>query len=118
MARDQPTLFYPVASLGRGRIGASLALGPQQRRQASEPATGAKSDEEYGHCLIKPDPGCPECTEIMLWRSSHRLITITDEAEIRLSYARCGSRHLRRHEVEVAHLKKQRQRKERERKEQ
>ena len=46
MSRDGPTLLYPVASLGRGRIGASLPMRPQRRREAREPMAGARSVEE------------------------------------------------------------------------
>ncbi len=69
--------------------------------------------EECGHLLIKPDPACPECVTIMVWRSAHRGIFITDRAEIRLSDARWESRHLHIRDMRVAYLKNvERQRKE------
>jgi len=78
----------------------------------TQPKIHAKA-EECGHLLIPPDPGCPECTKIMVWRSAHRGIVITDGAEIRLSDARWGNRHLHIRDVRVAHLEVERQRKER-----
>ena len=122
MAPDDSTLLYPVASLGRGRIGATLPRRARHRREAHEPATRAKRRdervEEYGHFLIKPDRACRECAEIMLWRSTHRFIAITDEAEIRVSDTRWGSRHLHVRDVRIAHLTDiEEQRKERKRKE-
>jgi hypothetical protein len=50
----------------------------------------------------------------MVWRSAHRGIVITDGAEIRLSDARWGTRHLHIRDVRVAHLEIERQRKGRE----
>jgi hypothetical protein len=89
VARDDLKLLEPVATLGRGRIRANMPLRRQRRREASEAVTGAKSYdenvEECGHFLIQPDPGCPECVAIMVWRSAHRGIAITSGAEIKLS---------------------------------
>jgi len=65
----------------------------------------ARDEEAYGHFLIKPDPGCQECTEIMVWRSAHRFIAISDGAEIRLSCHPWGSRHLHMRKVQGAQLK-------------
>ena len=87
-----------------------------------EPVTAAKSRDENAvesqYFLIKPDPRCPECTAIMLWRSAHCWIAITDAAEIKLSDYGWGSRHLRMWEVRDAHHKiRMQQRKEWDRKE-
>jgi hypothetical protein len=75
----------------------------------TEPVTAAKSydenAEESQYFLIKPDPRCPECAAIMLWRSAHGWIAITDAAEIKLSDYGWGSRHLRMWEVRDAHHK-------------
>jgi hypothetical protein len=85
--------------------------------------TGAESydesAEESQYFLIKPDPRCPECAAIMVWRSAHRWIAITNRAEIKLSDYGWGGRHLHMRDVRGAHHKNrtQRQRKEWERKE-
>ena len=82
--------------------------------------TGAESydesAEESQYFLIKPDPRCPECAAIMVWRSAHRWIAITNRAEIKLSDYGWGGRHLHMRDVRGAHHKNrmQRQRKERE----
>ncbi len=74
--------------------------------------------EERPYFLIKPDPCCPECATIMVWRSTHRGIAITNGAEIRLSDYGWGSRHLHMRDARVAHRKNRvRQPKEWERKE-
>ena len=75
--------------------------------------------EECAYFMIRPDPGCPECAAIMVWRSAHRWIAITNGAEIRLSDYRWESRHLHMRDVRVAHRKNRvvQQRKEWERKE-
>jgi hypothetical protein len=75
--------------------------------------------EDCPYFLIKPDPRCPECAAIMVWRSAHRRIFITNGAEIKLSDYGWGGRHLHLRDVRDAHHKNrmQRQRKERERKE-
>jgi len=65
-----------------------------------------ESVDEYGHLLIRPNPSCPECVAIMAWRSGHRGIAISNGAEIRLSDASWGSRHLHMSDVRVAHLKR------------
>lgn len=113
MASDNSPFLFRVASLGRGRIGATLSMGPRRRLKA---VVGAKSLdeslEEYGQLLIKPDPSCPECSEIMLWRSAHRLLGIANGKEIRVSDTRWGNRHLHVREVRVAHLNKVRQQRE------
>jgi hypothetical protein len=71
--------------------------------------TGVKSyDEKAAECayfMIRPDPCCPECTTIMDWRSTHRWIAITHEAEIRLSDAPSVGRHLHVLDLRVAHRK-------------
>jgi hypothetical protein len=89
---------------------------------ASEPVTRAESyDEkadERSYFLIKPDPRCPECAAIMLWRSAHGWIAITNSAEIKLSDYGWGGRHLHMRGVRDAHHKiRIQQRKEPERKE-
>jgi hypothetical protein len=61
--------------------------------------------EECPYFLIKPDPRCPECATIMVWRSAHRGIAITNGAEIKLSDVLRGSRHFHMRDVRVAHLK-------------
>ena len=61
--------------------------------------------EECPYLLIRPDPRCPECAAIMVWRSAHRWIVITDGAEIKLSDVPRGSRHLHMRNVLVAHRK-------------
>lgn len=67
------------------------------RKRVTQTMTRTKNDnesaEESGHFLIKPDPDCPECTKIMVWRSAHRGIVITDGTKIRLLDAPWGSRH-------------------------
>jgi hypothetical protein len=93
------------------------------RRRASKPVTRAKgydeTVEDCAHFMIRPDPGCPECTTIMDWRSAHRGIAITNGTEIRLSDNLSVGRHLHVLDVRVAHRKNRvvRERKERERKE-
>jgi len=71
-----------------GRTRANMPVS-HQRRWASETMTGAESydesAEESQYFLIKPDPRCPECAAIMVWRSAHRWIAITNRAEIKLS---------------------------------
>lgn len=105
-----------------GRTRANVPVS-HQRRWASETMTGAESydesAEESQYFLIKPDPRCPECAAIMVWRSAHRWIAITNRAEIKLSDYGWGGRHLHMRDVRGAHHKNrmQRQRKERERKE-
>jgi hypothetical protein len=90
---------------------------------ASEPVTRAKgydeTVEDCAHFMIRPDPGCPECTTIMDWRSTHRGIVITDAAEIKLADYGWGDRHLHVRDLRVARRKNRvvRERKERERKE-
>jgi predicted NUDIX family phosphoesterase len=85
--------------------------------------TGAESydesAEESQYFLIKPDPRCPECAAIMVWRSAHRWIAITNGAEIRLSDNLSVGRHLHVLDLRVAHRRNRvvRERKERERKE-
>ena len=85
--------------------------------------TGAESYDEYAeesqYFLIKPDPRCPECAAIMVWRSAHRWIAITNRVEIKLSDYGWRGRHLHMRDVRGTHHKNrmQRQRKERERKE-
>jgi hypothetical protein len=61
---------------------------------------------ECPQLLIEPDPHCPECVAIMVWRSAHRSIVIPDGTEIKLSAAPWGDRHLHMRSVRVAHLKK------------
>ena len=61
--------------------------------------------EEFAYILIQPDPSCPECAAIMVWRSAHSGIAITNGAEIKLSDNPWGSRHLHMRDVRVAHLK-------------
>ena len=122
MTRDDLKLLEPVATLGRGRIRANMPLSRQRRREASEAVTGAKSYdenvEECGHFLIKPDPRCPECATIMVWRSAHRGIAMTNGTEIKLSDYGWGTRHLHMRDVGDAHHKiRMQQPKERERKE-
>ena len=75
--------------------------------------------EERPYFLIKPDPCCPECATIMVWRSTHRGIAITNGAEIRLSDNLSGIRHLHMRDLRVAHHKNRvaRQRKQTEGKE-
>jgi len=75
--------------------------------------------EESQYFLIKPDPRCPECAAIMLWRSAHGWIAITNSVEIKLSDYQWGSRHLHMRDVRVAHhkIRVERERKQRERKE-
>jgi hypothetical protein len=93
------------------------------RRGASEAMTVAKSSyENAGDCpyfLIKPDPGCPECAAIMLWRFAHSEIVITNGAEIKLADYGWASRHLHMRDTRDAHhkIRVERARKERERKE-
>ena len=85
--------------------------------------TGVKScDEDVEECaylMIRPDPCCPECIAIMVWRSAHRGIVITNGAKIRLSDNLLVGRHLHVRDVRVAHRRNRvvRERKERERKE-
>jgi hypothetical protein len=50
--------------------------------------------EDCPYFLIKADPRCPECAAIMVWRSAHRWITITNGAEIKVSDYGWGGRHL------------------------
>jgi hypothetical protein len=75
--------------------------------------------EGCAHFMIQPDPRCPECAAIMVWRSAHRWIAITNAAEIRLSDYGWETRHLHMRNVRVAHLKNRvaRQRKQTEGKE-
>ena len=75
--------------------------------------------EECPYFLIRPDPGCPECAAIMVWRSAHRWIAISNGAEIKLSDNPWGSRHLHMQDLRVTHLKNRvaQQPKERDRKE-
>ena len=75
--------------------------------------------EECAYLMIRPDPCCPECIAIMVWRSVHRGIVITDAAEIKLSNYGWGSRHLHLRDLRVAHHKNRvaQQHKEEERKE-
>jgi hypothetical protein len=85
--------------------------------------TGVKScDEDVEECaylMIKPDPRCPECATIMVWRSAHRGIVITDAAEIKLADYGWGNRHLHVRDLRVARRRNRvvRERKERESKE-
>jgi hypothetical protein len=85
--------------------------------------TAVKSDNENAedcpYFLIKPDPRCPECAAIMVWRSAHRWIIITNGAEIKVSDYGWGGRHLHMRDGRGVHHKNrmQQQRKERERKE-
>ena len=85
--------------------------------------TGAESydesAEESQYFLIKPDPRCPECAAIMLWRFAHSEIVITNEAEIKLADHGWASRHLHMRDARDAHhkIRVERERKERERKE-
>ena len=73
--------------------------------------------EDGAYLLIKPDPRCPECAAIMLWRSAHGWIAITNGTEIRLSDYGWEGRHLHMRDMRVAHHKiRMQQRKERERK--
>ena len=95
----------------------------ERRRGASESVTAVKSyyenAEDCPYFLIKADPRCPECAAIMVWRSAHRWIAITNRAEIKLPDYGRGERHLHMRDVRGAHHKNrmQRQRKEWERKE-
>jgi hypothetical protein len=90
---------------------------------ASESVTRAESyDEDVEECaylMIRPDPCCPECIAIMVWRSVHRGIVITDAAEIKLTDYGWGNRHLHVRDLRVARRKNRvvQERKERERKE-
>ena len=89
---------------------------------ASETTTVAKSYYENAvecpYFLIKPDPRCPECAAIMVWRFAHRRIVITNGAEIKLPDYGWGSRHLHMRDARDAHHKiRMQQRKEWERKE-
>jgi len=61
--------------------------------------------EDYPYFLIKPDPRCPECAAIMLWRFAHSEILITNRAEIKLPDYGWGSRHLHMREARDAHHK-------------
>jgi hypothetical protein len=53
--------------------------------------------------MIRPDPRCPECAAIMVWRSAHRWIAITNRAEIKLSDNLSVGRHLHVRDARVAH---------------
>ena len=66
--------------------------------------------EDCPYFLIKPDPCCPECASIMLWRFVHSEIAITNAAEIKLSDCAWGSRHLHMRDVREAHQKNRLQR--------
>jgi hypothetical protein len=84
----------------------------------TRPKSYDEKADERSYFLIKPDPRCPECAAIMVWRSAHRWIAITSGAEIKLSDYGWGSRHLHMRGVRDAHHKKvERQRKEQETKE-
>ena len=74
--------------------------------------------EDYPYFLIKPDPRCPECAAIMLWRFAHSEILITNRAEIKLPDYGWGSRHLHMRDARDAHhkIRVERERKQRERK--
>jgi hypothetical protein len=61
--------------------------------------------DERSYFLIKPDPRCPESASIMVWRSAHRWIAVTNGAEIKLSDYQWGSRHLHMRDARVAHHK-------------
>ena len=69
--------------------------------------------------MIRPDPCCPECIAIVVWRSVHRGIVITDAAEIKLADYGWGNRHLHVRDLRVARRRNRvvRERKEQERKE-
>ena len=93
----------------RGRIRAEPARESPETREASDTVTRAKSYddnvEECGHFLIQPDPCCPECAAIMVWRSAHRRIAITNRAAIKISGSPWGGRHLHMREMRIARLK-------------
>jgi hypothetical protein len=78
-----------------------------------------ESAEQCPYLLIKPDPRCPECAAIMVWRFAHRGIVITSVEEIKLADYGWGSRHLHMRDARDAHhkIRVERERKERERKE-
>ena len=61
--------------------------------------------EECAYLMIRPDPCCPECIAIMVWRSVHRGIVITDAAEIKLTDYGWGNRHLHVRDLRVARRK-------------
>ncbi len=61
--------------------------------------------DDCPYFLIKPDPRCPECAAIMVWRSAHRWIAITNGAEIKLSDYGWESRHLHMGDARDAHHK-------------
>jgi hypothetical protein len=60
-----------------GQTRANVPVSHERWRGASESVTAVKSDNENAedcpYFLIKPDPRCPECAAIMVWRSAHRL---------------------------------------------
>ena len=105
-----------------GRTRANVPVSHERRRGASESVTAVKSyyenAEDCPYFLIKADPRCPECAAIMVWRSAHRWITITNGAEIKVSDYGWGGRHLHMRDVRGVHHKiRMQQRKEWERKE-
>ncbi|MGO9150652.1 MAG: hypothetical protein ACLP1E_07765 [Acidimicrobiales bacterium] len=67
----------------------------------TRPKSYDEKADERSYFLIKPDPRCPECAAIMLWRSAHGWIAITNAAEIKL----WGSRHLHMRDARAVHHK-------------